>query len=58
MSWRTVEIAASALLFVCTVLLLVIQDIRFLVAFLIRMFFVAAVVVGTLWYALDEIGVL
>jgi hypothetical protein len=56
--WKAIEIAALTLLFVCTVLLLMIRGSRFVVAWTIRMLFVVAVVAGTEWYVLGEIGAL
>lgn len=55
---RLIEVAALALLVVCTALLLVIRGTRFVVVFLIEMLFVVAVVAGTVSYVLGEIGVL
>jgi hypothetical protein len=55
---RFVEVAVLAVLFLCTVTMLVIRVSRAIVAFSIRMLFLAAVVTGLACYVLGEVGVL
>jgi hypothetical protein len=55
---KAIAITALALLFMCTALLLVIRGTRVIVALSIQILFVVAVVAGTVWYVLGEVGAL
>ncbi len=55
---RLIEVAALALLVLCTAVLLLIRGTRLLVVFLIEALVLVAVAAGTMSYVLGEIGVL